>query len=56
MMQRQMVGIKARAERLFSEASGTPVTSVTIPVMPEVKTNGRDRATEGPELATATVD
>lgn len=56
MMHRQMVGIQARAERLASETPTTPVAPVTVPITPPVKTNGRHRAAEGPELATATVD
>jgi len=64
MMQRQMVGIRTRAERLAAERSRTvtPATSVA-PIEPrpvgEPMTpakNGRDKKAEGPELATASVD
>ena len=55
MMQRQMLGIKTRAERLARE--GTPSAAPTAPA-PATKAikpakNGRDLASEGPELASA---
>lgn len=60
MLQRQMVGIKARAERLARERAGSavptfPATAATMgePMAP-VK-NGRDKHAEGPELVAATV-
>ena len=72
MMQRQMVGIKTRAERLAHEraevvatvtapASTEPAVpapaTATHPTKPTAPTaNGRDRAAEGPELAAATSD
>jgi hypothetical protein len=61
MLQRQMVGIKTRAERLAREGSAPVIPSALItqpgvgePMAPV--TNGRDTSAEEPELATAAVD
>ncbi len=59
MLQKQMVGIKTRAERLAREASApavpaSPVPPIVKPMAPA--TNGHDRAAEEPDLATAAVD
>ena len=61
MLQRQMVGIKTRAERLAREGSAPAIPSALIaqpgvgePMAPV--TNGRDTSAEEPELATAAVD
>lgn len=61
MLQKQMVGIKTRAERLAREGSApaVPDTSFHPVVMGEPMapvSNGHDKAVEEPELATATVD
>ncbi len=57
MLQRQMVGIKTRAERLAREGSAPvePVAPVDEVVEKPAK-NGRDKAVEGPELATPAVN
>ena len=60
MLQKQMVGIKARAERTARERAGGPATSFPVAAattgepMATVK-NGRDKHAEEPELVTATV-
>ena len=60
MLQKQMVGIKARAERLARERAGGPGT--TFPVSAATRgepmapvRNGRDKHAEEPELVAATV-
>ena len=60
MLQKQMLGIKARAERFARERAGSPApsfpgagTTVDVP-SPPVK-NGRDKHAEEPELVSATV-
>jgi hypothetical protein len=60
MLQKQMLGIKARAERTARERAGSPATSFPVAATPHgepmapVK-NGRDKHAEEPELVTATV-
>jgi hypothetical protein len=60
MLQKQMLGIKARAERFARERAGSPVPSFpgAVPTVgaskPPVK-NGRDKHAEEPELVSATV-
>ena len=60
MLQKQMVGIKARAERAARERAGSPATTFPVAAattgepMATVK-NGRDKHAEEPELVTATV-
>lgn len=60
MLQKQMIGIKARAERTARERAGSPATSFPVAAattgepMATVK-NGRDKHAEEPELVTATV-
>ena len=59
MLQRQMVGIKARAERLAFERVGT--AAPTLPAAPATgeplaaAKNGRNKHAEGPELVAPTV-
>jgi hypothetical protein len=62
MLQRQMVGIKTRAERLARERS-QPTAAVAPTVVPKATgepmataKNGREKHAEGPELAAASVD
>jgi len=66
MLQRQMVGIKARAERFALDGVGTgvptfPDAAAAAPVVPAkgeplaAAKNGRDRHAEGPELVAPTV-
>ena len=55
MMQRQMLGIKTRAERLAREGTPSTVPSAPATATKTIKPakNGRDVAAEGPELASA---